>query len=158
MSDFSSPWANRPLERPCKPVQAHRARWSVSNVVRLNTQYARLLQGRGIQLKLRPVSLPSIQLAPVGHTGAANRFWICCGRQKRRKPKAVSTNANDRIQVRNLPMAAVDIVIVWGTILWAAVAIWKHHPWIAVAQIPYFVWVSIATVLQISITAMNWGR
>lgn len=60
--------------------------------------------------------------------------------------------------MRNLPMAAIDIVIVWGTILWAAAAVWKHHPWIAVAQIPYFVWVSIATVLQISITAMNWGR
>jgi translocator protein len=28
--------------------------------------------------------------------------------------------------------------------------------WIALAQGPYFVWVSIATVLQLSITAMNW--
>ena len=27
-----------------------------------------------------------------------------------------------------------------------------------IAQGPYFVWVSIATVLQLSITAMNWGR
>jgi hypothetical protein len=25
-------------------------------------------------------------------------------------------------------------------------------------QVPYFVWVSLATVLQLSITAMNWGR
>ncbi|MCX7423867.1 MAG: hypothetical protein NT013_30625 [Planctomycetia bacterium] len=26
------------------------------------------------------------------------------------------------------------------------------------AQGPYFVWVSIATVLQVSIMSMNWGR
>ena len=29
--------------------------------------------------------------------------------------------------------------------------------WVAVAQVPYFLWVSIATVLQLSITWMNWG-
>ena len=59
--------------------------------------------------------------------------------------------------MRNLPLAAVDILIVWGTIIWAALAIWKHYRWVAVAQVPYFVWVSIATVLQLSITAMNRG-
>lgn len=58
--------------------------------------------------------------------------------------------------LRNLPLAAVDILIVWGTIIWMMMAIWKHSRWIAVAQVPYFVWVSIATVLQLSITAMNW--
>ena len=60
--------------------------------------------------------------------------------------------------MRNVPLAAVDIVIVWTTIIWCVVAIWSHVKWIAVAQGPYFVWVSIATVLQLSITAMNWGR
>jgi tryptophan-rich sensory protein len=34
--------------------------------------------------------------------------------------------------------------------------IWRHYRWVAVAQGPYFVWVSLATVLQLSITAMNW--
>jgi tryptophan-rich sensory protein len=29
---------------------------------------------------------------------------------------------------------------------------------VAIAQVPYLVWVSIATVPQLSITAMNWGR
>ena len=52
-------------------------------------------------------------------------------------------------------LAAVDILIVWTTIIWCAVAIWPHCRWVAVAQVPYFVWVSIATVLQMSITAMN---
>lgn len=45
-----------------------------------------------------------------------------------------------------------------GTIIWAAIAVWPHYRWIAVAQLPYFVWVSIASVLQLSITWMNWGR
>lgn len=58
--------------------------------------------------------------------------------------------------MRNLPLAAVDILVVWTTIIWAAVAIWGHYRWVSVAQVPYFVWVSIATVLQLLITAWNW--
>jgi tryptophan-rich sensory protein len=57
--------------------------------------------------------------------------------------------------MRSLPLAAVDIVIVWITIIWMMVAIWKHYKWVAVAQLPYFIWVSIATVLQLSITWWN---
>ena len=60
--------------------------------------------------------------------------------------------------LRNLPLASVDILIVWGTIVWMMVAIWNHYRWVALAQLPYFVWVSIATVLQLSITWSNWGR
>ncbi len=58
--------------------------------------------------------------------------------------------------MRNLTLASLDILIVWGTIIWMTVAIWRHYRWVAVAQIPYFVWVSLATVLQLSITATNW--
>ena len=61
-------------------------------------------------------------------------------------------------RMRNLPLASVDIVIVWSTIIWSAVVVWPHYRWIAVAQVPYLVWVSAATVLQLSITWMNWGR
>ena len=57
--------------------------------------------------------------------------------------------------MRNLPLAAVDILFVWGTIVWMMLSIWPHHRWVAAAQVPYFVWVSIATVLQFSITWMN---
>ena len=59
--------------------------------------------------------------------------------------------------LRNLPLASVDILVVWATIIWMMVAVWRHYKWVAVAQVPYFVWVSIATVLQLSITWMNWG-
>jgi len=57
--------------------------------------------------------------------------------------------------MRNLPLAAVDILVIWGTLLWMIGAVWRHSPWVAVAQGPYFVWVSIATVLQLSMTWMN---
>jgi tryptophan-rich sensory protein len=57
--------------------------------------------------------------------------------------------------LRSLPLASVDIVIVWGSILWMIAAIWSRHRWVAIAQVPYLVWVSIATVLQLSITVMN---
>lgn len=60
--------------------------------------------------------------------------------------------------LRNLPLATADILIVWATILWMMIAVWRHSRWVAAAQVPYFVWVSTATVLQLSITAMNWGR
>jgi tryptophan-rich sensory protein len=57
--------------------------------------------------------------------------------------------------MRNLPLAAVDILIVWGTIMWIIIVTWKTYRWISVAQVPYLVWVSIATVLQLSMTWMN---
>ena len=60
--------------------------------------------------------------------------------------------------MRNIPLAAIDIVIVWTTIICSAVAIWPHYRWVSLAQIPYFVWASLATVLQLSITIMNWVR
>lgn len=60
--------------------------------------------------------------------------------------------------LRNLPLATFDILVVWGTIIWAVIAVRRFAAWVAWAQLPYFVWVSTATVLQISITAMNWGR
>ncbi len=58
--------------------------------------------------------------------------------------------------LRNLPLAAVDIVIVWATIIWMIAVSWKHYRWVAIAQVPYFIWVSIASVLQLSITWNNW--
>jgi benzodiazapine receptor len=58
--------------------------------------------------------------------------------------------------LRNLPLASVDILIVWCTIVWMILAVWRHSRWVAVAQLPYLAWVSLATVLQLSITLMNW--
>lgn len=60
-----------------------------------------------------------------------------------------------QFQLRNLPLASADIMIVLGTIPWMMLAVWPHHRWVAFAQVPYLVWVSIATVLQLVITAWN---
>jgi len=57
--------------------------------------------------------------------------------------------------LRNLPLAAVDILIVLGTIVWMMVAIWRPARWVAVLQVPYLLWVSTATVLQLCITWWN---
>ncbi|WP_409994182.1 TspO/MBR family protein [Rhodopirellula sp. SWK7] len=57
--------------------------------------------------------------------------------------------------LRNLPLAAIDILIVWVTIPAMMLVIWKHHRWVAIAQVPYLIWVSLATILQLSITWWN---
>ena len=57
--------------------------------------------------------------------------------------------------LRNVSLACADILIVWGTIVWCVVTAWQVYRWVAVAQAPYFLWVSTATVIQVSITAMN---
>ena len=57
--------------------------------------------------------------------------------------------------LRNVPLAAADIVVVWATILWCVVAVWPQSRWVAAAQVPYLVWVTLATTLQLSIAAMN---
>jgi benzodiazapine receptor len=41
--------------------------------------------------------------------------------------------------LRNVPFAAVDILVVWTTIIWMMIVIWPHCRWVAVAQVPYFV-------------------
>lgn len=57
--------------------------------------------------------------------------------------------------LRNNWLAATDIVLVLGTLIWALVAIYPHARWVAYINIPYVLWVSFATVLQISITILN---
>jgi benzodiazapine receptor len=60
--------------------------------------------------------------------------------------------------LRNLPLASVDILLVWTTIIGTMIVVWPYYRWVAAAQVPYLIWVSLATVLQLSITWMNWGR
>ncbi len=54
-------------------------------------------------------------------------------------------------------LAAIDILLVLGTLIWAMVAIWPHARWIALANIPYLLWVIFATGLQFTITYLNWN-
>lgn len=57
--------------------------------------------------------------------------------------------------LKNNLFAAIDIVLVLGTLIWAMIAIWPHAKWIVYANIPYLLWVCFATVLQLSITYLN---
>ncbi|WP_261343314.1 TspO/MBR family protein [Gimesia chilikensis] len=57
--------------------------------------------------------------------------------------------------LRNVPLATLDILVVWSTILWIIYSIWPRSRWVALAQIPYLIWVSIATTIQVSIFWMN---
>lgn len=58
--------------------------------------------------------------------------------------------------LQNFLLASIDILVVLITILWAMKAVWPHARWVAYAQIPYLIWVSFATVLQFSVTYLNW--
>lgn len=58
--------------------------------------------------------------------------------------------------LRNNFLAAIDILIVLVTIIWIMLVIKKYRPWIANIQIPYLLWVSFATILQLTITVLNW--
>lgn len=57
--------------------------------------------------------------------------------------------------LNNLPLAAVDILLVLTTLIWALATVWRKYRWVALANIPYLAWVSFATVLQLTITYLN---
>lgn len=57
--------------------------------------------------------------------------------------------------LQNNLLAALDIILVLGTLIWAMVVIYPYARWITYIQIPYLLWVSFATVLQLTITYLN---
>ena len=57
--------------------------------------------------------------------------------------------------LRNNYLAAIDILLVLGTLIWAMIAIYPHLRWVTLMQIPYLLWVIFATVLQLTITYLN---
>ncbi len=55
-------------------------------------------------------------------------------------------------------LASIDILLVFGTLIWALYAVWHNVPelrWVVYANIPYLLWVTFATSLQITITYLN---
>jgi len=57
--------------------------------------------------------------------------------------------------LNNLPLAALDILLVLGTLIWLMIAIFPFASWITYLNIPYLLWVSFATVLQLTVTYLN---
>jgi len=62
-----------------------------------------------------------------------------------------------QFKLRNFALAAVDVLAVWATLVWALVAIWPVAPWVAYLNLPYLAWVTFASVLQITIVLINRG-
>ena len=58
--------------------------------------------------------------------------------------------------LQNNLLAAIDIVLVLGTMVWAGFVIYPYYSWVVYVNIPYLLWVSFATVLQLTITYLNW--
>lgn len=58
--------------------------------------------------------------------------------------------------LQNNFLAAVDILLVLVTLIWALKVVYPHYRWIALANIPYLLWVSFATILQLTIMYLNW--
>lgn len=60
--------------------------------------------------------------------------------------------------LKNNLLAAIDVLLVVGTLVWAFYAIWYFAPslrWVIYANIPYLLWGTFATCLQLTITYLN---
>lgn len=59
---------------------------------------------------------------------------------------------------QNNLLAAGDILLVVGTLIWAFFAVWNNVPelrWVVYVNIPYLLWGTFATCLQLTITYAN---
>ncbi|NCA94297.1 MAG: tryptophan-rich sensory protein [Sphingobacteriia bacterium] len=58
--------------------------------------------------------------------------------------------------LKNNLLASLDILLVLGTLIWAMMSIYPQMRWVTWINMPYLLWVSFATILQLTITVMNW--
>lgn len=58
--------------------------------------------------------------------------------------------------LQNFLLASIDIILVLITLVWAQISIYKYAKWVALINIPYLLWVCFATVLQITVTILNY--
>ncbi|MCL9971901.1 MAG: tryptophan-rich sensory protein [Candidatus Pacebacteria bacterium] len=55
----------------------------------------------------------------------------------------------------SLWLSSVDILLVFATLAWALYVIYPYAPWVTYINLPYLLWVAFATVLQLTIFALN---
>jgi tryptophan-rich sensory protein len=58
--------------------------------------------------------------------------------------------------LQNNLLAALDIILVLGTLIWAMIVIFPRVRWVTYINIPYLIWVLFATILQLTVTFLNW--
>jgi tryptophan-rich sensory protein len=61
-----------------------------------------------------------------------------------------------QFSLQNNLLASIDILIVLASLAAALWYVYPYAPWVAYANIPYLLWVSFASVLQLTITYLNW--
>jgi len=61
-----------------------------------------------------------------------------------------------QFNLQNNFLAAIDIILILATLIWAMAAIYKKMQWVVWMNVPYAAWVSFATVLQLTVTYLNW--
>ena len=61
-----------------------------------------------------------------------------------------------QFNLQNNLLAAVDIILLLATLVWALIAIWPRSRWVFWFNTPYLLWVTFATVLQFTVTYLNW--
>jgi translocator protein len=59
------------------------------------------------------------------------------------------------VTTRDNGLISLHIILVLGTLLWLVLAAWRRSRVIFFLLLPYVVWLSFATILQLSITALN---
>lgn len=59
--------------------------------------------------------------------------------------------------LKNNLLASIDAVLLLITIILSVVLFYPYSKMLALSQLPYLIWVSFATVLQITITYLNWS-
>ena len=60
--------------------------------------------------------------------------------------------------LQNNLLASIDILLILSTLIWAITVIYPYAKWISYIQTPYLLWVSFATILQLTVTYLNWGK
>lgn len=58
--------------------------------------------------------------------------------------------------LQNNLLASIDILLVLTTLGWALYVIYPYSKIVTYVNIPYLLWVSFATILQLTITYLNW--
>ena len=57
--------------------------------------------------------------------------------------------------LKNNYLAAIDILLVLATLVWALVVVYPYLLWVTLINLPYLLWVAFATVLQLTVTYLN---
>lgn len=57
--------------------------------------------------------------------------------------------------LQNNYLAAADILLTVGTLVWSLIAIFPYVKWVAYVNLPYLAWGTFATILQLTITWLN---